>query len=135
MPYGAGNKTEWPIEGGSVALDLHHPWSYLYINLGLGENSTNFNISLTPDLLNVTGRGDFCIPVLPVPIPVADGQNATIQFVTNGQSGSALYNVSESGSIRRWVMLTCMRRDSAPILYSDPARNLSLVELAQIAQV
>ncbi|KAI1163224.1 hypothetical protein F5B18DRAFT_651948 [Nemania serpens] len=95
VPYGAGNKTEWPIEGGSVALDLHHPWSYLYINLGLGENSTNFNISLTPDLLNVTGRGDFCIPVLPVPIPVADGQNATIQFVTNGQSGSALYNCAD----------------------------------------
>lgn len=95
MPYGAGNKTEWPIEGGSVALDLHHPWTYLYINLGLGENSTNFNISLTPELLNVTGKGDFCFPVLPVPIPVADGQAATIQFVTNGQSGSALYNVSK----------------------------------------
>ncbi|KAI1202874.1 hypothetical protein F5X97DRAFT_286007 [Nemania serpens] len=95
VPYGAGNKTEWPIEGGSVALDLHHPWTYLYINLGLGEDSTNFNISLTPDLLNVTGRGDFCFPVLPVPIPVADGQAATLQFVTNGQSGSALYNCAD----------------------------------------
>lgn len=77
-----------------MALDLHHPWSYLYINLGLGENATNFNISLTPDLLNVTGSGNFCIPVLPVPINVTDGQSATLQVVTNGQSGSALYNVS-----------------------------------------
>ncbi|KAI1119014.1 hypothetical protein F5Y14DRAFT_396201 [Nemania sp. NC0429] len=95
VPYGAGNKTEWPIEGGAVALDLHHPWTYLYINLGLGQNSTNFNISLTPELLNVTGRGDFCFPVLPVPIPVSDGQEATLQFVTNGQSGSALYNCAD----------------------------------------
>ncbi|KAI0877160.1 hypothetical protein GGS24DRAFT_498057 [Hypoxylon argillaceum] len=95
VPYGAGNTTEWPIQGGSVVLDLHHPWSYLYINLGLGENSTNFNISLTPDLLNVTGSGTFCIPVLPVPTTVADSQIATIQFVTNGESGSALYNCAD----------------------------------------
>ncbi|KAJ8126513.1 hypothetical protein O1611_g7124 [Lasiodiplodia mahajangana] len=95
VPYGAGNKTEWPIEGGSVVLDLHHPWTYLYINLGLGENTTNFNISLTPELLNVTGSGNFCIPALSVPTPVTDGQNATLQFVTNGESGSALYNCAD----------------------------------------
>ncbi|KAI1128763.1 hypothetical protein F5Y10DRAFT_264796 [Nemania abortiva] len=95
VPYGAGNKTEWPIDGGSVVLDLHHPWEYLYINLGLGENTTNFNISLTPELLNVTGSGNFCIPALPVPTTVADGQNATIQFVTGGESGSALYNCAD----------------------------------------
>ncbi|KAI3324640.1 hypothetical protein HD806DRAFT_534106 [Xylariaceae sp. AK1471] len=95
VPYGAGNVTEWPLGGGSVVLDLHHPWSYVYINLGLGENATNFNISLTPDLLNVTGKGTFCLPVLPVPTTIADGQNATIQVVTNGQSGSALYNCAD----------------------------------------
>ncbi|KAI0422807.1 hypothetical protein F5X98DRAFT_103766 [Xylaria grammica] len=95
VPYSAGNKTEWPIEGASVALDLHHPWTYLYINLGLGENTTNFNISLTPQLLNVTGSGNFCITDLPVPGTIADGQAATIQVVTNGESGSALYNCAD----------------------------------------
>ncbi|KAJ8114507.1 hypothetical protein ONZ43_g4887 [Nemania bipapillata] len=95
VPYGVGNTTEWPIEGGPVVLDLHHPWTYLYINLGLGANSSNFNISLTPELLNVTGSGTFCIPTLPVPTTVADGQNATLQFVTNGESGSALYNCAD----------------------------------------
>ncbi|GAP85268.2 putative expression library immunization antigen 1 [Rosellinia necatrix] len=95
VPYGAGNKTDWPIEGGSVALDLHHPWSYVYINLGIGENATNFNISLTPQLLNVTGKGNFCIPALPLSADIADGQNGTIQVVTNGQSGSALYNCAD----------------------------------------
>jgi hypothetical protein len=77
-----------------VVLDLHHPWSYVYINLGLGENVTNFNISLTPDLLNVTGKGSFCLPLLPIPTAISEGQSGTIQVVTNGQSGSALYNVS-----------------------------------------
>ncbi|KAJ2990825.1 hypothetical protein NUW58_g2763 [Xylaria curta] len=95
VPYGAGNKTDWPIQGGAVSLDLHHPWSYVYINLGLGENATNFNISLTPELLNVTGKGTFCIPALPVPATIADGQSASLQIVTNGQSGSALYNCAD----------------------------------------
>ncbi|KAF2967960.1 hypothetical protein GQX73_g5645 [Xylaria multiplex] len=95
VPYGTGNKTEWPIQGASVALDLHHPWTYLYINLGLGENATNFNISLTPQLLNVTGSGNFCITDLPIPSTIADGQAGTIQVVTNGQSGSALYNCAD----------------------------------------
>ncbi|TRX95051.1 hypothetical protein FHL15_004136 [Xylaria flabelliformis] len=95
VPYGAGNKTEWPLEGGSVVLDLHHPWTYLYINLGLGENATNFNISLTPQLLNVTGSGNFCIPALSIPAAVADGQEASLQVVTNGESGSALYNCAD----------------------------------------
>ncbi|KAI8629007.1 hypothetical protein F5Y19DRAFT_476098 [Xylariaceae sp. FL1651] len=92
VPYGAGNKTEWPLGSGAVVLDLHHPWTYVYVNLGLGENTTNFNISLTPNLLNVTGNGTFCLPDLPLPTTISEGQNGTIQVVTNGQSGSALYN-------------------------------------------
>lgn len=75
-----------------MSLDLHHPWTYVYINLGLGTNVTNFNVSLTPEFINVTGNGTYCIPSLPVPISVADGQNASIQVVTSGETGSALYN-------------------------------------------
>ncbi|RYO79758.1 hypothetical protein DL764_009985 [Monosporascus ibericus] len=96
VPADAGNRTEWPVRGGAVSLHLHHPWSYVYINLGLGDNVTNFNITLTPQLMNVTGEGDFCIPELPVPEgAVREGQNATIQVVTNGNSGSALYNCAD----------------------------------------
>ena len=84
------------MTGGALELELHHPWTYLFVNLGLGGNvSSNFNISLTPQLLNVTGKGTFCLPALPVPEGVArDGQPATLQVVTSGDSGSALYNVS-----------------------------------------
>lgn len=102
MPNGVGNRTEWPIAGGSVALDLHHQWTYLFINLGLGTNATAFSTALTPELLNVTGNGTYCIPLLPVPVDVKDGDNATLQVVTSGESGAALYNVrSRFGSGER----------------------------------
>jgi hypothetical protein len=91
-----GNRTDWPIAGGSVSLDLHHAWTYVFINLGVGLNTSNFNVSLTPQFLNVTGNGTYCIPVLPVPASVGatDGMNATLQVATSGAAGNALYNVS-----------------------------------------
>lgn len=42
----ANNRTLWPLNGGSVLLDAHHPWAPTYINLGLGNNVTSFNVSL-----------------------------------------------------------------------------------------
>ncbi|KAL7929442.1 hypothetical protein V8C35DRAFT_197080 [Trichoderma chlorosporum] len=96
VPYKAGNITNWPLAGGAVQLELHHPWTYLFINLGLGANTTNFNISLTPDLVNVTGKGTLCIDKLPVSLDdIADGTLASVQFVTSGESGNALYNCAD----------------------------------------
>lgn len=95
VDYKAGNVTDWPLEGGSLKLELHHPWAYVYVNLGLGDNATNFNISLTPELTNVTGKGTLCIDKLPVPIDIQDGTLASIQVVTGGASGSALYNCAD----------------------------------------
>ncbi|EPE09813.1 expression library immunization antigen 1 [Ophiostoma piceae UAMH 11346] len=92
-----GNRTDWPATGGSLSLDLHHPWSYIYINIGLGDNVTNFNYSLTPSFLNETGKGILCLDHLPLPVDLApsDGQHATIQVVAGGKSGSALYNCAD----------------------------------------
>ncbi|KAF3069828.1 hypothetical protein GL218_07787 [Daldinia childiae] len=95
VPDGVGNRTEWPITDGAVQLTLHHPWTYLFVNVGLGSSVTNFNMSFTPDLMNVTGQGGFCLPSLSVPMKVSDGTNATIQVVTSGDSGSALYNCAD----------------------------------------
>lgn len=91
------NRTDWPATGGSLSLDLHHPWSYIFINIGLGDNVTNFNYSLTPSFLNETGSGTLCIDHLPLPVDLVpgDGQHATIQIVTSGKSGSALYNCAD----------------------------------------
>lgn len=105
----ASNRTIWPLDGGSLSLDLHHPWTYVFVNLGLGSNVTTFNISLTPDFYNVTGSGTFCLPKLTLPAgtTVVDGQNASIQVVTSGRSGGALYNV---GSPLLAQLLCCRPR-------------------------
>lgn len=95
VDYGVGNVTDWPLDGGAVKLELHHPWTYVYINLGLGENTTNFNISLTPQFLNATGKGQLCIDKLDLPVEVQDGTLGSIQIVTSGTSGNALYNCAD----------------------------------------
>ncbi|KAH0489179.1 hypothetical protein TgHK011_009620 [Trichoderma gracile] len=97
VPYKAGNITNWPLAGGALQLELHHPWTYLFVNLGLGANTTNFNISLTPDLVNVTGKGTLCIDKLSIPddSSIKEGTLASIQVVTSGESGSALYNCAD----------------------------------------
>ncbi|CAK7198502.1 hypothetical protein SEUCBS139899_001163 [Sporothrix eucalyptigena] len=99
VPQGAwsDNRTDWPTTGGSLSLDLHHPWTYVFVNVGLGENVTNFNYSLTPSFWNETGSGTLCIPHLDLPagLEPADGQHATIQVVTLGESGTALYNCAD----------------------------------------
>ncbi|TFB02789.1 Uncharacterized protein CCMA1212_004993 [Trichoderma ghanense] len=100
VPYKAGNITNWPLSGGALQLELHHPWTYLFVNLGLGANTTNFNISLTPSLVNVTGKGTLCIDKLALPsldagADIKEGTLASIQVVTSGESGSALYNCAD----------------------------------------
>lgn len=94
---GGFNRTDWPLTGGSVVLDLHHDFTYIFISLGLGTNVTNFNITLTTPFLNETGNGTLCIPSVPIPASanVRDGQLATLQVVTVGESGSALYNCAD----------------------------------------
>lgn len=96
MDADAGNRTDWPLQGGTLKLDLHHPWTYVFVNLGLGDNVTNFNYTLTPEFWNSTGKGTLCVPDLPLPadLSVEDGTKASIQVVTLGESGNALYNVS-----------------------------------------
>jgi hypothetical protein len=68
------------------------------VNLGLGPNVTNFNYTLTPSFWNETGNGTLCVPTIPLPagLTVSDGTEASIQVVTLGDSGNALYNVSRS---------------------------------------
>ncbi|KAI2614946.1 hypothetical protein GGR54DRAFT_642683 [Hypoxylon sp. NC1633] len=95
VKYAQGNRTDWPLQGGALELKLHHPWTYLYVNLALDGDSDNYNYTLVPGLLNVTGRGTFCLPALDIPVNVTDGTQASIQVVTNGASGSALYNCAD----------------------------------------
>ncbi|KAI5467497.1 hypothetical protein BGZ63DRAFT_29220 [Mariannaea sp. PMI_226] len=95
--YGVGNVTDWPLEGGAVKLDLHHPFTYVFVNLGLGKNSSNFNVSLTPEFWNVTSPGQLCVEKLELPggVELKEGDLASIQVITVGDSGTALYNCAD----------------------------------------
>ncbi|KAH7256362.1 hypothetical protein BKA59DRAFT_389338 [Fusarium tricinctum] len=97
VDYNKKNLTDWPLEGGALTLDLHHDWTYVFVNLGLGENTTNFNISLTPQFLNATNPGTLFIEELALPSDVkpSDGDIGSIQVITLGDSGSALYNCAD----------------------------------------
>ncbi|GKT42995.1 uncharacterized protein ColSpa_03176 [Colletotrichum spaethianum] len=97
VPYGTGNVTDWPIDGGSVELDLHHEWTYIFINLGLEANGnvSTHNISLTPEFWNATGSGTLCVEKLSVPTPLKDGQRGSLQVITVGESGAGLYNCAD----------------------------------------
>lgn len=97
-------RTQWPIEGGSLKLELHHAWTYIFVNIGFGSEVSNFNVSLNPDggkLINSTGDGELCWSRLAVPsaevlgLTVTDGLEASVQVVTVGDSGSALYNCAD----------------------------------------
>ena len=102
------NRTMWPTTGGSLIMDLHHPFTYFWMNLGLGDEVASFNVSLTPNLpYNETGNGTLCLPHVPIPedANVTEGAVGSLQIITVGDSGSALYNVS--ALIDPDLFLTC----------------------------
>ncbi|CAG8958452.1 hypothetical protein HYFRA_00011129 [Hymenoscyphus fraxineus] len=101
-------RTPWPLSGGAISVDLHHSWSYLYINLGFGSSNPSFNISLTPELLNVTGSGTFCLPAVKLPFGLVaeEGQEASLQVVTSGDGGGALYNCADVRFVRTADVVT-----------------------------
>jgi hypothetical protein len=94
VPFEDSPVTDWPLEGGLIAIDLHHDWTYIFINVGLGNDTTDFNITLTPQFLNSTGEGTLALTDLKLPEDsgVTEGAIGSIQVVTVGSSGSGLYN-------------------------------------------
>ncbi|KAF1984837.1 hypothetical protein K402DRAFT_413568 [Aulographum hederae CBS 113979] len=92
------NRTSWPLDGGSLRLKVGHPWAYTYVNLGLGENVTSFNVSLV-DHWNQTGNGTLCLAKVGMAqlaeLGVTEGTNASIQVVQVNERGNALYNCAD----------------------------------------
>lgn len=99
------NRTQWPATGGSLRLEVHHPWALTYVNLGIGTNVSSFNISLV-NSFNQTGNGTFCLKetgkaALAAGLATAglnasslEGQQASLQIIQIASTGASLYNVS-----------------------------------------
>jgi hypothetical protein len=105
-PCGGQNKvsatrTEVSPSGFPLHLLMGHDESAVTVLLGLGNNpGSNFNITLVRTFRE-EGLGDFCLNMIEVSsvggltASTLDGQNATLQVVTNGDGEPArgLYNV------------------------------------------
>ncbi|KAI9787889.1 MAG: hypothetical protein M1816_007375 [Peltula sp. TS41687] len=96
--YGvSSNRTEWPVAGGPIHLTLGHDRSKVQVLLALGTDpGEHFNITLLPTIQE-EGPGKFCLPTVHVPAGsgVMDGMDATIQVITDTESGAGLYNCAD----------------------------------------
>ncbi|KAJ4298894.1 hypothetical protein N0V90_004137 [Kalmusia sp. IMI 367209] len=100
-----GTRTKWPTSGGSIKINGSHEYAFTYVNLGLGRNVTNFNISLV-DNFNQTGAGVLCLKDavkaaleeglkagnITGGLDGLDGEDASLQVIQIGHTGSSLYN-------------------------------------------
>lgn len=98
----SSNRTAWPLTGGPIQLLMGHTASQVEVLIALGnDDTTAFNTVLVPTLQE-DGPNNFCLGAVRVPttiggVTLAAGMNATIQVVTNGDSGGGgLYNVRQS---------------------------------------
>lgn len=110
------NRTLWPVTGGAVGIQpgwfMGHSSAFFYINLGEGNQPGNYSLPMQP-VFEITGpnnqlyNGSFCLPQVPLPVnfTAVVGQNATIQVIETAQHGAALYNVSQSNSLRPTALL------------------------------
>lgn len=86
----ASNLTAWPLTGGQIALDSHHPTMTLLYRAQLMGSTSWFN--LTNGFVDMTGLGELCITVPGVPANWS-GQAGVIQVIGQPPDG-ILYQVS-----------------------------------------
>ncbi|KAL8859824.1 MAG: hypothetical protein Q9178_003657 [Gyalolechia marmorata] len=92
-----GSRTAWPLDGGSIQITNGHSRSAVQVLLALGNDpGSNFNVVLVPTIQQ-EGLGEFCFSGVRVPedLGVRDGDNATIQVVTDSHTTGGLYNCAD----------------------------------------
>ncbi|KAF1809727.1 hypothetical protein P152DRAFT_369791, partial [Eremomyces bilateralis CBS 781.70] len=121
------NRTAWPLTGGTVRANVSHEWAFTYINLGLGEAVTSFNVSLVEGF-NQTGAGIFCISETGrealAGLNLTDGQPASVQIIQISHSGASLYNCAD-----------IVFRTDATIAGGDTCQNSTGVGGVELASV
>ncbi|CRG88864.1 putative protein AFUA_6G02800 [Talaromyces islandicus] len=94
----SSNRTSIALAASVLPVDItfHHSETSVSYLLALGSSpGENFNITLEPTL-GAHGLGEFCLPNIPLDskslgLSLRDGQNATLQVVTDGDNGGGLY--------------------------------------------
>lgn len=106
FPPDLSNLTDYPLSGGEIAVDLHHPEALFLFRAQLLNADTWVNIS--DGFVDMVGLGEGCINALPVPSNWS-GQVGVIQVVAQPPDG-ILYQVPEllpgNGSLSvRWCQV------------------------------
>ncbi|KAL8953031.1 MAG: hypothetical protein Q9222_001081 [Ikaeria aurantiellina] len=93
----SASRTAWPLAGGPIQLTMEHDRAAVQVLLALGNDATDaFNTILVPTTQE-EGIGRFCLSDVKLPegLTVQEGDNATIQVVTNGDPSGGLYNCAD----------------------------------------
>ncbi|KAL9031451.1 MAG: hypothetical protein Q9196_000512 [Gyalolechia fulgens] len=93
----SSDRTPWPLAGGPIQLTMGHDHSAVQVLIALGNDATDaFNTVLVPTIQE-QGLGKFCLSDVTIPesLGVQEGDNATIQVVTNGDPTGGLYNCAD----------------------------------------
>ncbi|KAL8938540.1 MAG: hypothetical protein Q9216_003844 [Gyalolechia sp. 2 TL-2023] len=93
----SSERTPWPLAGGPVQMTMGHDHSAVQVLIALGNDVTDaFNTVLVPTIQE-QGLGKFCLSnvMIPESLGVQEGDNATIQVVTNGDPTGGLYNCAD----------------------------------------
>ncbi|KAK4033551.1 hypothetical protein C8A01DRAFT_49898 [Parachaetomium inaequale] len=97
------NRTQWPLDGGAVAFQpgwfTGHDTALIYINIGLGEQPSNYSWPITTLYLdgptNNPYPGTVCLPKLTLPEGVRSriksGDLASIQVVEAAKHGAGMF--------------------------------------------
>lgn len=93
----SSNRTVVSLDAHTLPVDItfHHSQTAVSYLLALGTDpGSSFNITLGPTI-TAQGLGEFCLPNLSLSsLNLTDGQNATLQVVTDGDTGGGLFAVS-----------------------------------------
>ncbi|KAL8925009.1 MAG: hypothetical protein Q9208_003693 [Pyrenodesmia sp. 3 TL-2023] len=93
----ASERTPFPLSGGPIQMTMGHDRSAVQVLIALGNDATEaFNTVLVPTTQE-EGIGQFCLSNVQIPesLGVREGDNATIQVVTNGDPTGGLYNCAD----------------------------------------
>jgi hypothetical protein len=89
-------RTDFPITGGPIQLDMHHTQTNVEVLLSIGSDpGRNYNIVLRRTFAQ-EGLGNFCAGEVSIPagLNITSGTLATIQVVSNGDPDGGLYQAS-----------------------------------------
>lgn len=103
----ASTRTPFPLNGGRISMTMGHDRTLVQVLVALGNDPTTaFNTVLVPTT-QVEGLGKFCLSDVNIPesLGAREGENATIQVVTNGDPMGGLYNVGLFPCSSSWLCL------------------------------